>query len=55
MDVSLERALGGGEQRPARAGPVITSAVVAVVRSYLHHVMSSWEEVGVGGGRGRGL
>eukprot|EP00198_Chlamydomonas_reinhardtii_P004311 XP_001693647.1 predicted protein [Chlamydomonas reinhardtii] len=45
VDVSLERALGGGEQRPARAGPVITSAVVAVVRSYLHHVMSSWEEI----------
>ncbi|KAG2424046.1 hypothetical protein HXX76_014867 [Chlamydomonas incerta] len=45
VDVSLERALSGGEQRPGRMGPVITSAVVAVVRSYLHHVMSSWEEI----------
>ncbi|KAG2439788.1 hypothetical protein HYH02_010423 [Chlamydomonas schloesseri] len=45
VDVSLERALGGGEQRPGRMGPVITSAAVAVVRSYLHHVMSAWEEI----------
>ncbi|GLC37119.1 hypothetical protein PLESTB_000981900 [Pleodorina starrii] len=45
LDVSVERALGGGELRPALMGPSICSAVVSCVRIYLHHCMRAWEEI----------
>ncbi|GLI66233.1 hypothetical protein VaNZ11_009972, partial [Volvox africanus] len=45
LDVSVERALGGGEQRPALMGPTICTSVVSCVRMYLYHCMRAWEEV----------
>ncbi|GIL84202.1 hypothetical protein Vretifemale_12891, partial [Volvox reticuliferus] len=45
LDVSVERALGGGEQRPALMGPMIGNSVVSCVRIYLYHCMRAWEEI----------
>lgn len=54
LEVSCERALGGGPQRPSKMGPAIAAAVVACVRTYLQHCTKAWDEVRVGG-RERGV
>lgn len=49
LDLSTERALGGGPLRPARMAPAIATAVMAVVRAYLDHCRGAWDEVGGAG------
>ncbi len=48
VEVSCERALGGGPQRPSKMGPAIAAAVVACVRTYLQHCTKAWDEVRAG-------
>ncbi|EFJ51448.1 hypothetical protein VOLCADRAFT_87764 [Volvox carteri f. nagariensis] len=45
LDVSVERALGGGDDRPRMMGPAICRSVVSCVRIYLYHCMRAWEEI----------